>query len=404
MKKRLKAPLIIVGVLVIAVVGLVTFKFFDMMQRGVNIITGEMVGEAAEMVEANKSAPNLELDYEDMFTDKDLEQVADMELLQSLALETASDVLIKDEGIYVVSGDYKDVMIVIEADDEAKVQLVLDDISIINESKPTIYVKSGDKVTITTTESVNELSVTSEYKADGDTNLDAVIFSKSDLIFNGLGSLYINSEQGNGISTKDDLKITGGTYTIITVDDGLEANDSIRIYDGNITITSSNDAMHCVNDEDDSLGYIYIEGGMINISSDDDAIRGNSAVVINGGEINVETCSEGLEASQIIVNDGRVNIFSTDDGLNATFKTAYRAVIEINGGIVNVTMANGDTDGFDSNGDFTMTGGDVNIEGGMAAFDIDGEIVFDGGNIIVDGLVQTEIVVQQIGIGLMFDK
>lgn len=405
MKKRIKTPLIVFGAIVVALVGLVGYKVYGTMQdKGVNLFTGELTEEAAAMVAANSQAPDLELDTEDMFSEKDLVQEVDMATAIDLNLENGKDLVIDQEGVYLLSGDYTDVMISVEAEDKEKVQLVLDGITIVNTDKPAIYVKSGDKVFVTTTDSYNRLSVTGPYMPDDQTNLDAVIFTRADLVLNGIGTLDVQSDNGNGISSKDDLKITGGIYNIVALGHGLDANDSVRIYDGVISITSSKDAIHSVNDDDDALGYVYIEGGAINMTAGDDAIRGNSAIVVNGGIITIDSCVEGLEASQIIINDGEISLYSTDDGLNATFKTSYRAMIEINGGLVNVTMANGDTDGIDSNGDFTMNGGAINVEGGMAAFDIDGNIVYNAGDVVVDGVVQTEIVVQEVGIGMMFNR
>ena len=77
-------------------------------------------------------------------------------------------------------------------------------------------------------------------------------------VLNGTGTLEIVSSNGNGITSKDDLKVTGGTYSITSLMDGLEANDSIRIAGGDITITTNKDALHSENEDDSSLGYIYI--------------------------------------------------------------------------------------------------------------------------------------------------
>lgn len=84
-----------------------------------------------------------------------------------------------------------------------------------------MYVKSGEKVFITTTDSMNNMEVSGKYVSDEDINLDAVVFSKSGIVFNWVGSLNINSVNGNGVSSKDDLKITGGTYNIYSLDAGL---------------------------------------------------------------------------------------------------------------------------------------------------------------------------------------
>lgn len=110
--------------------------------------------------------------------------------------------------------------------------------------------------------------------SDGNEKLDAVIYSKSDLGLNALGTLAITSEEGNGIISKDDLKVTGGSLKITAKEDGIKANDSIRIYDGDITIVS---------DKDTSLVYIYIQNGNLNISAEADGIHGTSIVQIDGG-------------------------------------------------------------------------------------------------------------------------
>jgi hypothetical protein len=337
------------------------------------------------------------LDTSEMFSNRDLEQTADLTDAVYIQLESNKDITIDTEGVYVLSGEVNNTTVIVEADSEAKVQIVLDGVSIINEDSPAIYVKSADKVFVTSTESENYMQVSGEYVADGDTNLDAVIFSKEDLTLNGTGMLEIISDKGNGISSKDDIKITGGVYTINSSSNGIEANDSIGIYDGIVTIVTDKDALHSENDEDPSLGYIYIQNGKLNITSTDDAIHANSIVQIDGGTINIDTCSEGIEGTYIQINDGVINIYATDDGINATSKsTAYEVLIEVNGGTIKVIMASGDTDGFDSNGNIYVNGGTINVEAN-SSFDSDGTSVLNGGEVTVNGEIITEIVQSQMG-------
>lgn len=87
-----------------------------------------------------------------------------------------------------------------------------------------------------------------------DNNIDAVIFSKSDLTLNGTGSLTIESANGHGIVSKDDLKITGGIYDITAAGHALSGKDSVRIADGDFTITSDGDGM-------DASNIVQIEDG-----------------------------------------------------------------------------------------------------------------------------------------------
>ena len=165
-----------------------------------------------------------------------------------------------------------------------------------NDSTPCIYVKSADKVFVTTASgSENTLSVTGTFTADGTTNTDAVIFSKDDLVLNGTGTLSISST-ANGISSKDDLKVTGGTITISCAADGLEANDSIRIADGTVSITTSKDGLHAENDEDNTTGYIYIGGGTLTVSAGDDAVHATTIVQIDAGTLDLTGASPGSSA------------------------------------------------------------------------------------------------------------
>ena len=48
-------------------------------------------------------------------------------------------------------------------------------------------------------------------------------------------------------------------------------------------------------------------------------------------------------------------------------------------------MADGDTDGIDSNGDLIVCGGTINITG-SGAFDYDGEVTYTGGTVIINGI------------------
>ncbi len=84
----------------------------------------------------------------------------------------------------------------------------------------------------------------------------AVIFAKCDLTLGGSGSLTVRDTVGHGIVSKDDLVVTGGTYTIESQDHCLNGKDSVRIADGTFTLTCDEDGIHAGND-DQQDGYIY---------------------------------------------------------------------------------------------------------------------------------------------------
>ena len=336
------------------------------------------------------------LDAGELFTSRDLEQSADLSEAQTLTVSDGQQITISSEGVYVLRGSAKNATVIVDADSSAKVQLVLDGLSITNDDFPCIYVKSADKVFLTTL-SDSSLSVTGTFASDGDTNTDAVIFSKDDLTLNGTGTLTVSSTD-NGVSSKDDLKVTGGSYVISASSKCLEGKDSICIAGGDFSLTAGSDGLHAENDEDESLGYVYIGGGSFSVSANDDGIHGTAFVQIDGGSLQI-AAAEGIEGSFVQINDGTISIQSWDDGINAANKSgAYPVCVEINGGDITIAMSAGDTDGIDANGSIAVNGGSISITG-SSGFDYDGTAQLNGGTVIVNGQTLTSIPNQMMGGG-----
>ena len=357
------------------------------------------VSESAEAVEkadktSSESTDSAEIKQlsneaqETTYTKRDLEQTADTSEAQRITASDNKTVSITEEGVYVISGSAENFTVKVDADEQAKVQLVLGGVDIENEDFPAIYVLSADKVFVTTTDSDNSLTVSGEFTSDGENNTDAVIYSKDDLVLNGTGTLNVTSNYGNGITCKDDMKITGGTYNVKSALDAFEANDSISISDGTFNIATNKDGFHCENDE--AEGTITISGGTFTINGMSDGIQACAVLQIDGGDFDI-TASEGLEATYVLINDGNISISASDDGINGSNKSsaAGTPAVEINGGSMTITMSGGDVDAIDVNGNITVSGGTIDIsypqQGPSEAFDYDGTATYNGGTIIING-------------------
>lgn len=238
----------------------------------------------------------------DMFTDRDLRTDYDEDECVQIRLDgdsatadsdsveiSGTTITITEEASYIISGTLDDGMIIVNADDTAKIQLIFDGVSINSATSAPLYILEADKVFVTLAEeSENELSNGGSFEAIDDNNIDAVIFSKQDLTLNGSGTLTVTSPAGHGIVAKDDLVITGGTYEISAASHGLQVNDSVRITgDTSLTIDAGKDGIHAENDDDDSLGFVYISGGTADIEAEGDGISAGAYMQITDGSFNI---------------------------------------------------------------------------------------------------------------------
>ena len=333
---------------------------------------------------------NSPLDTTNMFTQTDLTQTVDTTTAKKITLEDGKDVTIDAASTYVITGTAKNSTVIVNASADAEVHLVFDNASITNTNKPTVYAVNAKNVYVTTTQnSTNNLKVTGEFTEDDGKNIDAVIFAKTNITLNGLGTLNIDSS-ANGVTSNNDLKVTGGTYNINTTKHGFKALNSIRVADGTFNINAKKDGFHSENEDNLTTGYVYIAGGNFTINSEDDGIQGTTITEIDGGTFDINAV-EGIEGTYVQINDGTIKIYATDDGINASEKaTNYDVQLEINGGNLDITMAEGDTDALDANGTLTINGGYINITA-QSAFDYDLTGTLNGGTVIVNGTQVTTL-------------
>ena len=176
-----------------------------------------------------------------------------------------------------------------------------------------------------------------------------------------------------GIKTGGDLLLKDGTFTIDFCDDSLHTNGNLSICGGTYTLSTGDDGMHA-----DGADQVY------------------------GGEITIKTCYEGIKGQNMEISGGTIDITASDDGLNAAggndqsgmggfggdmFSADEDAWITISGGTVTIDATG---DGIDSNGDLTVSGGNIFVSGpsdnGNGARDYNGTATITGGTLVAAGM------------------
>ena len=292
------------------------------------------------------------------------------------------DVHIVYGGRYVLTGSLSDGSVIVEADGDDKVWLLLDGAEVHCSDSAALLVEQAEKVFLTlAADSENVLSSGLAYsEAAVAANVDGAVYARDDLTVNGTGALTVTGEYQHGVVCNDDLVLAGGTLTVTAAQDALHANDSCRIAEAAVTLTAGDDGVTVSNDA--GTGYFYMQSGSLTIPS----------------------CYEGVEAVTVTIDGGTVDIAPTDDGINATGTGETSPVVRISGGDVRIVNDQGmDADGIDSNGDIYIDGGRVLISvtgtGGNAAIDYGSEyggvcqvnggtLIACGGSMMVESLDQ----------------
>lgn len=375
---------------------------------------------------------------DEMFTERDLDPSYDEEnsvriTLNGASAEADSDsvqisegiVTISAEGTYIISGTLDEGQIVVRVQDSEKVQLVLDEATIQCADSAALYVAEGDKVFVTLAAGTENALINGGTFADEqDESIDGALFSRQDLTINGSGTLHITSPAGHGIVCNDDLVLTGGTISVSSASHGLKANDSVRMTGAlTLSVDAGKDGIHAENDEDDSLGFVYIEQGTLSLEAEGDGLSasaymqildGTFAITAGGGSVNgtkessdqwggfmdrgggpqrqmsesEQTSSEddstsmkGLKAAgDLTIVSGTFQIDSANDAVHAN------ASITVRGGTFDITTGD---DGMHADDTLTITDGTIAISEsyeGLEALHVD----IQGGNITLtssdDGL------------------
>lgn len=324
-------------------------------------------------------------------------------------------VTITRSGVYEIRGECSDGRIIVEAEDEGEVTLLLNGLRLSNADGCVIDCEKAGKLLVTLAEgSDNVLSDAESYSfSDGETEPDAAVFCRSDMTINGDGSLSVSGLYNDGLKCKDGLKMCGGNVTVNAAGDGIVGKDYLVVAAGELNINAGKDGLRSSNDKDGSLGYVRIQGGSIFIESGNDAVQAQTELIVDGGAVTAVSgggaaaaershrkdfggmwgeryfeggnfaeeeadvsaeSMKGLKAgTDITINGGSLEIDSADDGIHSG------GTVRINSGDIRLTAGD---DGIHADKNVDISGGDIYIEDSYEGIEGVG-IDVSGGNITV---------------------
>lgn len=208
---------------------------------------------------------------------------------------------ITQAGEYTVTGLLSEGQIVVNADDNAEITIVLNGTSITCSNGSPIYIKNADNVKIKSEENTYNCIVDARAEADdnpdnsSNENGNAAIYAACDLKLVGKGALSVTGNYNNGIQSKDDISIKNVTIKVNAVNNAINGNDEVAIESGEIiAISRKGDGIKTSNSSLSTKGKQ----------------KGN--VIISGGNIGIYAACDGIDAAYgvDVSGDGNLNIYT----------------------------------------------------------------------------------------------
>ena len=208
---------------------------------------------------------------------------------------------ITQAGEYTVTGLLSEGQIVVNADDNAEITIVLNGTSITRSNGSPIYIKNADNVKIKSEENTYNCIVDARAEADDNSdnssseNGNAAIYAACDIKLVGKGALSVTGNYNNGIQSKDDISIKNVTIKVNAVNNAIKGNDEVAIESGEIiAISRKGDGIKTSNSSLSTKGKQ----------------KGN--VIISGGNIDIYAACDGIDAAYgvDVSGDGNLNIYT----------------------------------------------------------------------------------------------
>jgi hypothetical protein len=296
---------------------------------------------------------------------------------------------IKQAGTYLLSGTLENGRILINVSKKGLVRLVMNGVSLHNETGAAIYAPQAGKIVLILADGTqNVVSDGVSYQiASNEEDPEAAIYVQDDLSITGTGQITVTGSYKHGIRAQDHLVITGGVIDVTAVGDALRGRDGVAVEGGSFSLKAGGDGIQANNANGDDVGFIIINGGTFNIQAKNDGIQAQSALTATGGDINITT-GGGSANAPVRTEDfrGGRGGWQGQSAPEAEEETesmkALKAGKQINlfGGDM---VIDSEEDAVHSNGDVLITGGKIAINAGDDGVHADAAVSITGGEISI---------------------
>ena len=254
---------------------------------------------------------------------------------------------------------------------EKKFKLSLSGTSIHNPVGAAINIQSSKRVFVVCAEgTTNTLTDGTSYTLTDGEDMKSCFFSEGQLIFSGSGSLSVTGNYKHAIVSDEYIRLRSGCNISVpsAVKDGIHTNDAVIIGGGVLNISSTEDAIQC---ED---GGITMTGGFVKVATTADKAHGFKSeldVIISGGALQAEVTGAGSKGiscnGNLTVSGGKITAFTSqkplyeDDDLSSCAGIKCDGDIVIEGGEIALQSTGAAGKGMNCDGSITIHDGTVKV-------------------------------------------
>lgn len=288
---------------------------------------------------------------------------------------------------------------------EKKFKLSLSGTSIHNPVGAAINIQSSKRVFVVCAEgTTNTLTDGTSYTLTDGEDMKSCFFSEGQLIFSGSGSLSVTGNYKHAIVSDEYIRLRSGCNISVpsAVKDGIHTNDAVIIGGGVLNISSTEDAIQC---ED---GGITMTGGFVKVATTADKAHGFKSeldVIISGGALQAEVTGAGSKGiscnGNLTVSGGKITAFTSqkplyeDDDLSSCAGIKCDGDIVIEGGEIALQSTGAAGKGMNCDGSITIHDGTVKVittgtqyvygklDSSAKAMKAEGALTINGGTVLV---------------------